>query len=342
MGRYKGCPVFFHVKKLTRVAGATRRTAVFAFHISRDPSTNPVITMQQSVRIKHKKIRGPKRSVVFYGDRLQQAREATDRTQENMVGIDLSLSSIQRAERGKPVSYETAMAICSLLEIQPEKYLAPKAGASASAPAIINNITELTRTEQNNINRLPKTYIGRFYSICVDQIGQAAFDDFIVDNDDGLSGAAGTAEGDTIRFQVADGEIGQAGFDASTLVIYRVHSDGALADRINTECDLRVGFYDAGNLKGKYFILEFRGKYKELTCGFVDHIDQREWASLWRLFFIVETLSELKTIQNTDSAVLQPLFSTPDDRWLGNCIFLICEQHRIEQFPDVTRYMSLP
>ncbi len=255
--------------------------------------------MQQPVSTKQKKTRGPKRSARFYGKRLQEAREAADLTQEDMVGIGLSLSSIQRAERSITVSYETAMAICCLLRIRPEDYLMPENCPVIPIPAAVDTINELTKAEEIKIYRRPKMYFGRRYSIRVIQIGQAMHDDFIMENDDGLAAAAGTIAGDTIRFQVADGEQPASAIDGSVYRIHRIHADGALADKIHTECSLRRGFGDAGGLKGKYFIIECRGKYKELTCGFVDYIGQREWALLWRLVDILDRPPQPRTVHNS-------------------------------------------
>src|SRR5271154_2001068 len=68
--------------------------------------------------------RGPKRSVCLDGDRLRDAREAADFTQQDLARqADTSLDSVKRAERGVAVAWKTARDICSALNIRSDEYL---------------------------------------------------------------------------------------------------------------------------------------------------------------------------------------------------------------------------
>ena len=73
-----------------------------------------------------RKFRGAKRAVRFDGPRLKKARLAKDLRQEDMVGPGLSLSGIQRAERGRPVSHDTAVSICLIIGINMVEYVVPE------------------------------------------------------------------------------------------------------------------------------------------------------------------------------------------------------------------------
>lgn len=82
--------------------------------------------MQQPRSSKPKIARGAKRNARFDGSRLRKAREASGLTQEEVAELaDVSTVSVQRAESGTTIAYETAVAICVALKLDTSDYLLP-------------------------------------------------------------------------------------------------------------------------------------------------------------------------------------------------------------------------
>jgi len=213
--------------------------------------------------------------------------------------MGVSDDTLSKAENVVPIRLGLANAIASHYGVKLTDLLPPKvaemtvagntatqAETSATGPlkgqsSVVTDIIEgITPEEVERIERRPALYAGRKYTIIATKIGQEMGSNFIVDHDDGLADAAGTVPGDTLRFQVF----------GNNMYIYRIHADGLLADIVHKDCQLQYGMNDAGSLRGKTFVIECRGKYKELETGFVDFPGKREWAVIWRLVQISDNL----------------------------------------------------